>query len=155
MEKPDMEPSLPGESLGFYSLQRSHHQQLQQGASRMTFMKPLQGKTFWNVTTGSSSGCRGCSPRAPQGSAARSRCGSRCSSRCGSRCGSRCSRGTLSSSRRAACPVLLSRVWVRIEHLSLSPAAKKKIYFGAMRGLQPSFWSATILFYTGVTVGSS
>lgn len=67
MEKPDVEPSLPGASLGSYSLQCSHHQQLQQGASRMTFMKPLQGKTFWNVTTGSSSGCRGCSPQAPQG----------------------------------------------------------------------------------------
>lgn len=48
-------------------------------------------------------------------------------------------RQMLSSPHKAARLVLLSRVQVRIEHLSLSPAAKKKIYFGAMRGLQPSF----------------
>lgn len=35
------------------------------GGSRMMFMSPLQGDTCWNVTTGSSSGCRGCFPRAP------------------------------------------------------------------------------------------
>lgn len=51
--------------------------------------------------------------------------------------------------------VLLSCIWVRIEHLPLSPAAKKKIYLGAMRGLQPGFWSATMPFYTRVTVGLS
>lgn len=53
MEKPNVEPSLPGASLGSYSLQCSHHQQLQQGASRMTFTEPLQSKTVRNVTTGS------------------------------------------------------------------------------------------------------
>lgn len=47
---------------------------------------------------------------------------------------------TPSSPHKAArLTLLLSCVRVRIERLLLSPAAKKKIYFGAMRGLQPSF----------------
>ena len=62
---------------------------------------------------------------------------------------------TLSGPCRAACLALLGCVRLRTEHLSLSPAAKKKIYFWAMRGLQPSFRSATIPFYTGVTAGLS
>lgn len=65
MEKPETELSLPGESLGSCSLQCRYHQELQQGALRTTFMKSLQGKTFWNVITGSSYDCRGCSLRAP------------------------------------------------------------------------------------------
>jgi len=48
----------------------------------------------------------------------------------------------------AAC-ALLSWAWVEMERLSLSPDARKKMYFGAMRGLQPSFWSATALFCAG------
>lgn len=59
------------------------------------------------------------------------------------------------SPRKAAGLVCLGWEWVRIGHLSISPAAEKKIYFGEMRGLQPSFWSATVLFYAGVTAGLS
>ena len=60
MEKPDMESFLPGESLGSCSHHRSYHQKLEQGALRTTYVKPLQGKTFWNVIAGNSYDCWGC-----------------------------------------------------------------------------------------------
>lgn len=108
--------------------------QLQQGAGRM-FMKPLQGKALWNVA--------GCS--CSWWGMWRARC---------------CLHGT-AQPPTATQP--LQGCWTSVPRLRMGqdwtpirkPCCWKKKYFGEMRGLQPSFWSATVLFYAGVTAGLS